>query len=323
MGSQGASAHRGPFLRDTAPIVAGRPCHDAGVAVPSGVDPHEVLGVDPGAAPADVTAAYRRLAKRWHPDRAPSAEAADRMALINAAYDQLRDGADRPADAVPGPRGPAAPRSADTGAPSWPPRPQDDPRRGPASGGRSGPSRAAGGGPRDRRTARVPGPGRTGAAGEPLGPDVDPTAPWTPGLDGRLHVPGGDPGAIDDDGDTGDGLEPAVRRALGLELRTAIEPGEVVGLVVPATTWASPQTTLVVTDRRLLYLLDDAPVHRVRVLRLTDVTGVRVRPPRPWRAGAQVTCTDRRGRRTTFGDLAPATAAAVARRVRAGADHAA
>ncbi|MEV4420625.1 hypothetical protein AB0L40_11725 [Patulibacter sp. NPDC049589] len=115
-----------------------------------------------------------------------------------------------------------------------------------------------------------------------------------------------------------DGLQPAVRRALGLELRTALEPGETVGIVVPATTWASPQTTLAVTDRRVLWLLDDAPVHRVRDLLLTDVVAVRVRPPRPWRGAAQVVCTDRRGRRTTFGELEPATAEAIARRVTAG-----
>ncbi|WP_026911988.1 J domain-containing protein [Patulibacter minatonensis] len=268
------------------------------MAVPSGVDPHEVLGVTSGAPPADVTAAYRRLAKRWHPDRAPSAEAADRMALINAAYDQLRDAAERAASGAPDATGPVPRTSGSAGAPSWPPR------------GTAGPWE-------DREPPS--GRARTGAAGEGLGPDVDPRAPWTPGLDGRLHVPGGDPGPSEVHPGPRDGLAPAVRRALGLELRTALEPGETVGLVVPATTWASPQTTLVVTDRRILYLLDDAPVHRVRVLPLADVTDVRVRPPRPWRGGAQVACTDRRGRRTTFGDLPPATAAAVARRVRAGA----
>lgn len=31
--------------------------------------PHEVLGVRPGAAPADVTLAFRRFALRHHPDR--------------------------------------------------------------------------------------------------------------------------------------------------------------------------------------------------------------------------------------------------------------
>ena len=31
--------------------------------------PHEVLGVAPGASPAEVTAAFRRFALRNHPDR--------------------------------------------------------------------------------------------------------------------------------------------------------------------------------------------------------------------------------------------------------------
>jgi curved DNA-binding protein CbpA len=62
-----------------------------------GVDPLDVLGVKPGAAPEEVTAAYRSLAKRWHPDRAAgdrarSKEAERRMAEINAAYAALREG---------------------------------------------------------------------------------------------------------------------------------------------------------------------------------------------------------------------------------------
>lgn len=72
---------------------------------------------------------------------------------------------------------------------------------------------------------------------------------------------------------------------------------------------------LAVTDRRLLWLHDDAPVHRVRELRLTDLVSIQVRPPRPWRRRAQVVCVDRRGRRRSFGELAPATAAAIVRRV--------
>jgi hypothetical protein len=60
------------------------------------VDPLDVLGVPPGAAPEEVTAAYREQAKRWHPDRADgdaarTAEAEDRMREINAAYDALRE----------------------------------------------------------------------------------------------------------------------------------------------------------------------------------------------------------------------------------------
>src|SRR3954454_15337190 len=53
-------------------------------------DPFAVLGVAPGASGEEVAAAYRRLAKRWHPDRAGGQEAARRMAEINAAYDLVR-----------------------------------------------------------------------------------------------------------------------------------------------------------------------------------------------------------------------------------------
>ncbi len=82
-----------------------------------GVDPLDVLGVRPGAAPEEVTAAYRRLAKRWHPDRAAgdgarSKEAERRMAEINAAYAALREGG--PTVAVTA----TMPRRGDAGAAS-------------------------------------------------------------------------------------------------------------------------------------------------------------------------------------------------------------
>ncbi len=63
------------------------------------VDPLATLGLGAAASPEEVAAAYRALAKRWHPDRAGAgADAARRMAEINAAYDLLRDGATMPRD---------------------------------------------------------------------------------------------------------------------------------------------------------------------------------------------------------------------------------
>lgn len=55
-------------------------------------DPYEVLGVPHGASEDEIKQAYRRLAKRYHPDLHPGdAEAARRMNEINAAYDQLKN----------------------------------------------------------------------------------------------------------------------------------------------------------------------------------------------------------------------------------------
>jgi curved DNA-binding protein CbpA len=52
-------------------------------------DPYRVLGVGREATPAEVKAAHRRLAKRYHPD-APNADAA-RFLAAQDAYELLRD----------------------------------------------------------------------------------------------------------------------------------------------------------------------------------------------------------------------------------------
>jgi hypothetical protein len=193
------------------------------------VDPFAVLGVAPDASAEEVAAAYRRLAKRWHPDRTGS-DGAARMAEINAAYDLLR-------------------------AEAWLERQ-----------GRPAPPVAAG---------RAPG-GRA------------PAGAW---------------------------LAEAVRRALGRELLGALEPEENVVLVTPVSTWASPQALLAVTDRRLLWLLDDAPTHRVRSLRFHDVAAVEQRMGRPLRRSAVLRVRTMAGRKLSFADLRPATAAAIAQHV--------
>jgi curved DNA-binding protein CbpA len=51
---------------------------------------YEVLGVDPGASPEEVQRAYRRLARRHHPDVAPDSDRA-LMAEINGAWAVLGD----------------------------------------------------------------------------------------------------------------------------------------------------------------------------------------------------------------------------------------
>lgn len=55
-------------------------------------DPYQVLGVSPGASDEEVKQAYRRLAKKYHPDRNPGdAEAARQMQRVNAAYEQIKN----------------------------------------------------------------------------------------------------------------------------------------------------------------------------------------------------------------------------------------
>jgi len=195
-------------------------------------DPFAVLGVAPNASAEEVAAAYRSLAKRWHPDRADGPQAARRMAEINAAYDLLRS------------------------------------ERWLVRRGRSDPPATP--------TAAAARRRRSGA--------------W---------------------------LSEPLRRALGRELLGALEDGEEVAMVTPVSTWASPQTLLAVTDRRLLWLLDDAPTHRVRALRFRDVAAVEERAGRPLRRSATLKVRTSAGRKLTFADLRPATAAAIALHVAA------
>src|SRR4051794_19396519 len=190
------------------------------------MDPFAVLGVTPGASEAELARAYRRLAKRHHPDTA-GASAAARMAEINAAYEIAR---------------------------------VDRRRSGRFSRGTTPPT--------GRRRAAAPGS-------------------W---------------------------LREPVRRAVGRELLMALREGEPVELVTEAETWASPQTLLVVTDRRLLWLLDDAITGRVRSLRYDAVDEIVWRER--WRS-AVVNLRARNGRRFAFAGLRPQTAAFIARHVQA------
>jgi hypothetical protein len=113
----------------------------------------------------------------------------------------------------------------------------------------------------------------------------------------------------------GSWLPAAVRRALGRELLAVLEQDEDVVTVTPASTWASPQALLAITDRRLLWLLDDAPTHRVRSLRFRDVAEAGHSLRRPLRRSAVLRLRTTTGRRVSFADLRPATAAAISRAV--------
>lgn len=54
-------------------------------------DAYKVLQVDPEAEDEVISAAYRRLARKYHPDVAPGFEAIARMSAINAAWAQIGD----------------------------------------------------------------------------------------------------------------------------------------------------------------------------------------------------------------------------------------
>ena len=93
-------------------------------------DYYAVLGVPPSASEKDITRAYRKLAKQFHPDANPgNTEAEERFKEISAAYDVLGDtdkrkeydevradgrrrASARSAGAVPAGSGPAAPRGS-------------------------------------------------------------------------------------------------------------------------------------------------------------------------------------------------------------------
>jgi DnaJ-like protein len=198
----------------------------------SAPDPFEVLGIGPDASPEEVDEAYRRLAKRWHPDRGGGREAALRMASINVAHDLLRSHARH--------------------------------RRHPVARGAPEPPVAT-----VRRR---------------------PAGAWLP--------------------------EP-VRRALGPELLAALEEHEAVAIVTPASLWKSPRAVLAVTDRRLLWLLDDAISDRVRSLRFRRVEDIHCRVAWPRGRTARLRVARRGGRRITFADLSPSTAGQIVRHVQA------
>jgi hypothetical protein len=194
------------------------------------MDPHAVLGLDPGASPEEVHRAYRTLAKRFHPDRAGDGEL---MISINAAYDLLREQLEQGHAEGPAPSG-AASASARTAPPV--------------------------------------------IAGE-----------W---------------------------LAPSVRRVLARELLQALEPGEQIDEVVLTATGDSHDVQLAVTDRRLLWLRDDAIMGRVRYLRYRDLARVEERPAGRFRRAGQLRVQARAtGRWLRFFELRPDVLARLTARI--------
>jgi curved DNA-binding protein CbpA len=162
-------------------------------------DPYKVLQVDPEAEDEVIEAAYRRLARKYHPDVAPGPESQERMVRINQAWEMLKDSTRRAAvdrararalaaaatvaateaktrtasagRSAPGPEPPprsafGAPEAAGP-APSWPSSVADPPTGRPGSATRGGaagtPGRSTSGGGYDAP------PRSTESAGPPPG----------------------------------------------------------------------------------------------------------------------------------------------------------
>ncbi|MFZ5661534.1 MAG: DnaJ C-terminal domain-containing protein [Pseudomonadota bacterium] len=54
-------------------------------------DYYQTLGVEPNANEAEIKAAYRRLARRYHPDVSKEPDAEEKFKAVNEAYEALRD----------------------------------------------------------------------------------------------------------------------------------------------------------------------------------------------------------------------------------------
>jgi hypothetical protein len=194
-------------------------------------DPYKILGVERDASLREISAAWRRLVKEWHPDLRGDANALGRMVQLNAAYEQIL--AERTGRATPAPASEQAPATDEA------PRPR----------GRG----------------------------------------WW--------------------------LDPHLRLALGVELLGSLHEHEQVEHIVRCEVGGSA-ALLVVTDRRLLWLLDDNVLGRVRSVPIAAITGAELPPSRPWRRSAALRVN--RGRsRVTFSGLEPSMADRVLRAITA------
>lgn len=139
-----------------------------------GPDPYKILQVDPEAEDEVIQAAYRRLAQKYHPDRASGSEAVERMVAINAAWELIGEPDRRriydqsvrrrpTSGAATAPASPGGGRSS--GPASAPPQPQTRPAETVSPDWTSGRSTTGGG--YDAATMRAP--EGLGGAGPPPG----------------------------------------------------------------------------------------------------------------------------------------------------------
>lgn len=54
-------------------------------------DPHSILGVSPDATPEEVKKAYRKLARKYHPDVSKEPDAEEKFKEIQGAYDAIKN----------------------------------------------------------------------------------------------------------------------------------------------------------------------------------------------------------------------------------------
>jgi curved DNA-binding protein len=78
-------ARRKPHLAYAAAMVA------CGGGVVEFKDYYKVLGVEAGAGEAEIKTAYRRLARKYHPDVSKESGAEEKFKAVNEAYEVLRD----------------------------------------------------------------------------------------------------------------------------------------------------------------------------------------------------------------------------------------